>query len=537
MNKPLPKLVRTGEVTQLQVDGNPFLVIGGELGNSTSSCLKTLGPALEKCRAMYLNSIMLPVCWDLMEPVEGEFDFSLLRGALNLARSLGLRLVPLWFGTWKNCMSCYVPSWVKRDTARFTRVRTANGEPQEMISPECDAASQADARAFAAMMRWLREYDSNHQTVIMVQVENEIGMIPQPRDHSPQAAVAFAQAVPEVLVNLASSNLLGAEVGALWEQAGRKKQGSWGEVFGSTALGEEVFAAWRFATYVQKVLAAGRREYPLPMFVNAALLRPGYQPGQYASGGPLPHLLEVWRAGCPELDMLCPDIYFPNFIEWAQKYLRNGNPLFIPEMAATSRASGNAVYAVGRLGAIGFGPFAIEDAEAEKHRMLTECFQLIAGMQDLILRAQATNSITAISPQVNVDWSPVASRLWSQLGGIHFHAEFDRPDGAGDIGATELPTLGSGRWEAPPGVPLGAVLIIQLAAEEFVALGMGVKLTFQPANGVGKIGLDRVQEGIYTADGNWTGGRWLNGDQTHQGRHIHFHDGSWSVQRFSLYRY
>jgi beta-galactosidase GanA len=385
-------------------------------------------------------------------------------------------------------------------------------------------------------MRWLREYDADHQTVVMVQVENEIGMIPEPRDHSEESEQAYRSAVPEKLVSLAVKGELGPEVGALWERAGRKTQGTWSEVFGSEPEGEEVFTAWQFANYVETIAAAGKREYPLPMFANAALIRPGYRPGQYPSAGPLPHLMEVWKAGAPSLDMISPDIYFPNFMEWCEKYVRNDNPLFVPEMAPSTRASGNAVYAIARHRTIGVGPFSIENVSDEKARLITSCYGVLSGMSDLILEAQQNETVVGLSPQVGFDWKIDERPQRGELDGVIFEARFDRPPGSGEVDVTTLPTHGPGRWEAPPGAPLGAAMILQLGPEEFAIMGMGVVVTFAPADGKGNVGIDQVQEGRFD-DGTWVGGLWLNGDQTHQGRHVHLYDGRWTVQRVKLYRY
>lgn len=531
----LPKLVCSDRVVQLHFAAKPFLALGGELGNSAASDLDALDIALQRCSAMNLNTVMLPVYWDLIEPAEGTFEWGLVQGAIDQARRHGLRLVLLWFGTWKNSMSCYAPAWVKRDTHRFKRVRRTTGEAEEIISPESAAVCQADATAFAALMRFVRDYDAVQQTVIMVQVENEIGMIPEARDHSDASEAAYRQPVPTLLMEQLKAEQLGPEVTAIWKQAGARSSGSWGDVFGTSPLGEEIFSAWQFSTFVERVASAGKKEYALPMFANAALIRPEYLPGQYPSAGPLPHLLEIWRAGAPSLDMICPDIYFPNFMKWCERYVRNGNPLFIPEMAASLRATGNLVYAIAKLNAIGVGPFAIEEVSEEKAVLFANCFAVLGGMAELILAAQRDGTMLGLSPQIEFDWSVDGQTQTGDLAGVRFTARFDKP-ATGDTQTTTLPTLGSGRWDAPPGTPLGSAMIIQLAAEEFAVVGMGVTLTFSPADGIGKVGIDRVQEGRYV-NGQWQGGRWLNGDQTHQGRHIHLPDGQWGVQRVTLYRY
>lgn len=534
---PGPELRKVGRVTQLYVEGKPFLVLGGELGNSTASNLPVLETALDRCRQMNLNTIMLPVYWDLLEPEEGKLDFTLVQGAIDRARTRDLRLVFLWFGTWKNSMSCYAPSWVKRNTARFERVKQSSGETPEIISPGSTATSDADARAFASLMRWTKQYDSDKQTVIMVQVENEIGMIPEARNHSEKSEQAYQSDVPDKILSLLAKGKLGTEVGALWEKTGRSNSGMWTDVFGSGAEGDEIFSAWQFSSYVEKVVAAGKREYRLPMFANAALIRPGYHPGQYPSAGPLPHLLEVWRAGAPSLDMICPDIYFPNFMEWCGRYVRNGNPLFVPEMALSMRAPANVVYAIAQFGAIGCGPFSIENADEEKTRQVANCYETLGGMSSLILKSQQTGAVIGLSPQVAFDWKTNEQPQRGELGGVVFEARFDRPSTGNGTQMSTLPTLGSGRWDAPSGTPCGAVMLLQLAPDEFAIAGMGVTITFAPAKGKGKVGIDRVQEGHFAKDGTWVGSRWLNGDETHQGRHVHLNDGRWTVQRVTLYQY
>lgn len=530
-----PRLQKNGRVTQLIVGEKPFLMLGGELGNSAASDLTEFGAICEKLKRMHLNTILLPVYWDLVEVQEGQYDFSLLQGAIEAAREQDLRLVLLWFGTWKNSMSCYAPGWVKRDTERFARVRLRSGEAVEIISPASEAAQEADAQVFSSLMRWLKSFDGEQHTVVMVQVENEIGMIPEPRDYSPVSEAAYQSAVPDVLLSRLTNGELGAEVTALWQRAGSRTKGSWSDIFGADEEGAEVFSAWQFATYVEAVTRAGRQEYSLPMFVNAALIRSGYKPGQYPSAGPLPHLMEVWQTGAPSLDMLCPDIYFPNFGEWSRRYVRGNNPVFIPEMAASARVGANALYVIGQLGGMGVAPFAIETTD--KQPLIADCYRVLEGLSPLILDCQRDGKIICLSPEVGFDWKVPEGPVQGELAGFMFEATFDPWDGKTDDRTTILPTLGAWRWEAPAGTPCGAAMILQVGPEEFAVMGLGVVITFAPADGQGKVGIESVQAGHYAADGVWLGGRWLNGDETHQGRHIRLGNDAWQVQRVRLYRF
>ena len=250
----------------------------------------------------------------------------------------------------------------KTDLTRFPRTQDRTGGSQEMLSPFSEDNRDADARAFVALMRHLREIDGAEHTVIMIQVENEIGMIPEARDRSAIADRLFHQSVPPALLDYLERNrdALAPELRAAWAPPGFRKSGIWEEVFGPGPATEERFMAWHYARYVEHIAELGKTVYPLPMYLNAALIRSNYLPGQYPSAGPLPHLLDIWRAGAPQIDFLSPDIYFPNFAEWCRRYQQSGNPLFIPEALRSPDATANAFYVFGQHDAIGFCPFGIE---------------------------------------------------------------------------------------------------------------------------------------------------------------------------------
>jgi hypothetical protein len=168
----------------------------------------------------------------------------------------------------------------------------------------------ADARAFAALMGRIREIDGDRHTVLMVQVENEPGCIPEARDYSESAERAYYGSVPQELLDFMMRNReeLMPELRKLWEDAGLRTSGTWEEVFGKLAITEDLFMAWHYARYIDAIVQAGKREYPLPMFVNAALIRPGYPPGRYNSGGSLPHSFDIWKVGGPHIDFFAPDV-------------------------------------------------------------------------------------------------------------------------------------------------------------------------------------------------------------------------------------
>ncbi|MBL9192664.1 MAG: DUF5597 domain-containing protein [Opitutaceae bacterium] len=531
----LPRLRQQGTATQLLVDGRPFLIRGGELGNSSGEP-DYLRRFWSKLKAGNLNTVLVPIYWDLVEPTEGRFDFATLDGLLKDARSHDQRLVLLWFGAWKNSMSCYAPAWVKLDQARFPRSEDSAGRGLEILSPFSAANREADSKAFAAMMRHLKTQDPQH-TVIMVQVENEIGMIPEPRDRSAEANRLFAGQVPADLLDYLGRHrsTLAPELQATWTAAGGRTSGTWAEVFGATPAGEEIFMAWHFAAFTQAVAAAGKAELALPMFANAALIRPSYQPGQYPSAGPLPHLIDVWRAAAPALDFLAPDIYFPNFMHWSRLYTRSGNPLFVPEALRSPEAAVNVLYAFGAHDAIGFCPFAIESNTEPAAGYLAASYDLVRQLTPLLVENQGKGLTAGLLQESPDNRQPLQVRLGRWI----FHTSFERAappslaDGLAVVVGTENSALaGGGRAGAAP----AGGLVIALGEDEFLFAGIGLTVTFASTLPGQQAGILNVAEGRFV-DGTWVHERWLNGDQTHQGRHVRLEPGRFCLQRVKLYRY
>lgn len=517
----IPHLRRQGAATQLVVDGKPFLVLGGELHNSSSSNIEYMRPIWPELVKINLNTVLVPVSWELTEPEEGKFDFTVVDGLIQDARRHNLRLVFLWFASWKNSMSCYAPVWVKTNLERFPRAQDKEGRGMEILSALSDANRDADARAFAALMRHIREVDGRAHTVIMVQVENEVGMIPEARDRCAAANEAFGKLVPKELMDYLQKHkdTLIPEFREVWEAAGLKTSGTWEEVFGQGLGTDEIFMAWHYACYINRVVEAGKAEYPLPMFVNAALIRPNYKPGQYPSAGPLPHLLDVWRAGGPQIDFLSPDIYFPDFTQWCRKYHRSGNPLFIPEAKMDAQSAVNVFYAIGQHDAIGFSPFGIDAIEDAEDKQLPKSYEVLSQLASLILEKQGKGMTAGVLLDEDNQKQQV------KLGNYTLNVSHDYTWGWASRSSE------SESWPRVGGI------IISVGPDEYVIAGSGIIVTFTPSSPAEPIaGIAGIDEGTYV-NGRWVAGRRLNGDESHQGRHLRLPNGHFGIQRIKLYRY
>jgi beta-galactosidase GanA len=508
----IPHLRKQGTAMQLVVDAQPFLVIGGELHNSSSSSLEYMQPIWQKMLDMHFNTVLAGVSWELVEPEEGRFDFSLVDGLIQDARRHGLRLVFLWFGSWKNGMSSYIPAWVKRDYRRFPRVKLTGQKSVEVLSTLADANWQADAKAFGTLMRHIRAVDGADHTVLMMQVENEVGVLRDSRDRSAPADAAFAGPLPSSLIEYLKKNrqALVAEIRQRWEAAGAKESGNWQQVFGEGPETDELFMAWNYARYVDRVAEAGKAQYAIPMYVNTWLSGQG-KPGQWPSGGPLPHVMDMWLAGAPHIDVLSPDIYAANFQDWCRKYTERGNPLFIPEMNGEGDGPRNVFVAIGDYSAMGTSPFAVDSIENGKDSALARSYGIIRQIAPLVLQQQGTGRMAGFS----LDKShPTVTR---ELGDYQLQISLDEIFGSH--------------------ADSGYGLIVAVGPNEFAGAGSGFRVSFRPVTqGPPLVGVGSVDEGAYR-DGKWIAGRRLNGDENDQGQYWRFAPQSLNIERCMVYRY
>jgi beta-galactosidase GanA len=499
----MPRLAVEQGRGSLIVDGKPFWLLGAQVDNSSGwpERLQAVWPAAEKMR---LNTLEVPVYWEQMEALKGHFDFTVVDAILQQARDHKMRLVLLWFGTWKNGKMHYVPEWVKADTATYPRMKTRDGSMIDVLSPNSPANLAADRDAFAALMRHLREVDTQH-TVIMMQVENESGSLGTVRDFSPEAQKEFEGKVPEELLR------------------GLKKSGSgtWSQVFGDNA--DETFAAWSVARYIGQIAAAGKKEMPLPMYVNNWLKSPrGYPistiPGEdYPSGGPTINMMDVWKIAAPSLDLIAPDIYVPSSERYRnvmQEFHRSDNPLLIPESLGFepfADASGYArylYYALGE-GAIGFANFGLDrihlDAEmTAETASQVEGFRLLGSFDRELAALAFAGTVKTAVEEPGISQKELNFEGWRAV--VSFPPSYG-------VAAAPLSTTSDTR-----GLKAGRVVVASLGENEFLVAGIDCRVQFAlpiPAKGR-QMQLLRVEEGHY--DGTtWIPSRLWNGDETDYG--------------------
>jgi hypothetical protein len=513
----IPHLVKAGSRSKLIVDGKPFLILGGELMNSSSASAKYMEPEWPRIAAYHMNTVLTPLSWELIEPEEGKYDFKDVDGLIQGARDNHLHLVFLWLASWKNGMSSYAPIWVKQDTKRFPRVYTRSGQALEVLSPISGVATEAaDAKAFAALMHHLREIDGTTHTVLMMQVENEVGILGStrdfsPRDYSPIANKAYGEQVPASLMSYLEDHkdTLSEAVRKLWQTSNFRKSGTWTEVFGGGEYCDELFMTWNYAHYIEGVAATGKKEYPLPMYVNAWEAQLTYpRPGTYPTGGPNYRMLDVWRAAGKSIDFYSPDDYEKEFESVLPPYEGPGNPLFIPETVPGEPANYNVYLALGK-GAFGFSPFGI-DHWADSYAELAHTYQALA----------------AVAPILEED------RPGSIMEGFSLNA--GRPSVVLQMGGVDLTVTLDDNYYSHAKV--GGGIILMDDPTHLWAIGRGFQVTFAPSNNTGSIGIGAADRQS-CSKGTCTSILRMNGDETKQGGAWRFPDDDIYVETISLYHY
>jgi len=500
----MPRVAHQDGRYALMVDGKPYLMLGAQVSNSSGwpEKLQALWPM---AAAMHVNTLEVPVYWEQMEPSEGKFDDTVVDDVVQQARAHHVRLILLWFATWKNGKMHYAPEWVKNDTKRFPRMITPAGLPIDVLSPNSPANYNADAAAFAHLMAHLRQIDSTQHTVIMMQLENEPGALGAVRDFSAMAQKQFEANVPVEI-----------------SQALHKPAGNWKTLFGDDA--DEALAAYATANYIDKVTEAGKKEFALPMYVNNWLKSPRAYPVStipgvdYPSGGPTSNMLDMWKAAGPHIDVIAPDIHVPGvqgFKNVMQQYTRPDNALFIPETDGYGATRGND--GQGRLeflalgaGSFGFSPFGIDrvsfgpDGKLDVERQgLAENNRLLVPSGDVIAKLQYEGKMKTAVEEPGLAQIELAFGDWTAL--VSFPPAFDSavPNDGGSPSAR---------------LKMGRVLIAPIATDEFLVIGIDAQVSFHRTVHPQTVQTQflRVQEGHYEGS-DWKGGRLWNGDEADSG--------------------
>jgi hypothetical protein len=492
----IPKIVEKDGRHALIVDGQPFFMLGGQAHNSSGwpGMMPKVWSAIE---AMHANTLEVPIYWEQIEPQQGKFDFSLVDTLLKQGREHKVHLVLLWFATWKNGSSHYMPEWMKREPSKYPNITGRNGQPVDSPSPHTRAAMEADAKAFAAVMGHLKKSDPQH-TVIMVQVENEPGAWGSVRDYSAEAQKLFEGLVPAELLNPALLKELNKPV---------VKTGTWQKVFGDDA--DEYFHAWSVAHYIGYVAAAGKAVNSLPLYVNAALRDPISNPraSTYESGGATDNVIPIWKAAAPDIDLLAPDIYLSDSergLKVIELYDRPDNTLLIPETGSSAEYA-RYLYDDLARGGIGFSPFGIDDngQGANEDEIAT---RLAPIAQEYAMAGPMMRELAK----------------WGFEGKIK--AVVEREDHAAqtiDLGSWQAIVTfspGGGRSSQPNAKPIGKAMIVQLGENEFVLIGSLCHFTFKPLGAIAGKAWQylKVEEGRYE-NGSFKLLRIRNGDETDWG--------------------
>lgn len=518
---PLPELVSKHGSHALMVDGAPYLILGAQTNNSSNypDALKDVWPSVEK---MHANTLSIPVAWEQIEPTEGKFDFSYVDVLIKQARERDVKVVLLWFATWKNNAPHYAPAWVKLDNARFPRVVKQDGDTLNSMSPLGKNTLEADKKAFVELMKHLKKTDKDH-TVIMVQVQNEVGTYQSVRDFSALAQQYFTAQVPADLI-----------------QKLKLKSGSWAQVFGKDA--DEFFHAYYIAKYCNEIAQAGKAIKNLPMYVNVALrnpFNPGF-PGQYSSGGATDNVLHIWKVAAPAIDLIGPDIYFRDHktvSKVLELYARDDNALFVAEIG-NDQPYARYFYSTLGLGGIGFSPFGMDDTGYTNYPLGAKEY----NDETIVHFAQ---HYRAISPMMR-DWAKLLfeNNRWGFAEPLDttgdtqkiWNAEAtpaEKEQHAKDKAAALTQVVDAGLWDievtygrpmfwiAPPegnNPAAGGALVVQLSDNEYLVTAHKARVEFKPSKELAnkKYMIDRVEEGRYQ-DGKWIMSRVWNGDQTDWG--------------------
>jgi len=501
----------------LIVDDKPYYAIAGEVHNSASSSIESTIEVLDRCKELNLNTVLIPMTWQLIEPVEGKFEFDLLDGIIKEASNRGLHLGILWFGSWKNAQCSYCPAWIKQRPDIYKRAELVKGKPAfkrpsgilkletTTISPFSKETRDKDARAFATMMEHIKEVDTNY-TVISIQVENETGFLGSDFDNCEKAIELFNKPVPLELIDYLTKHQ--ETLHPYLRKCLNNQNDSFNSFFKKMA--KEVFIAYHTASYVEVVASAGKKVHPLPYVVNCWLnTKDSTKPGVYPCGGPVAKMIEIWQAAAPSIDVYCPDNYLTDFLGTCDDFVKGNNPLYIPESGLSTALAPREIYAIGHYNAMCFAPFGVEHVGDEKMTSLSRYAWLMGFAVDSKKRHAQNEQLYKKVNSLLVGAMPEIIKHYGTNDLVALIKERDKMSTKLVFGDYELTNLF---------LPLkhlkdNATLICRLSDDEFLLLVYGAMVSFNSLN-KDKPYMQYLQiETGYYENGKWHVYKVLNGDE------------------------
>lgn len=447
--------------------GAPVFLHGLQAHNSSTNT-PMLEKAIQATKLYGGNVLEAPVYWFLMEPKKDEYDLSHIKTLIDQCREAGLFLIILWFATSKNGHPNYAPEYIKLDPERYLVARGADGFPLVALSPHCEETLQRDAKAFAMLMSFLKEYDGEERTVLSVQIENEMGLGYTDRDYSQKAQEDYKKPVPEILRGI-----------ELEDMGERDHSNAWRGTFGRHA--HEAFCAYYHARFIGRIAEVGKAIYDIPLITNVMVGENGIEePGKsYNAGAAVGRVLDIWKAAAPKLDLICPDIYNAPMSEYTRicsRYTRDDNALFIPESPTMGEHNAiNVFRAVANYGAIGVCGFGAESALANDGSLQPQALSMALSMRVLGMMAPLIEQYRNTGKIHAIIQEEFATRTYLKLENYHVLTAFTSTGMRHGLGSRI-------NMRNPENQHLleqrGRALLVQSGEHEFYLSGVGIAVDF-----------------------------------------------------------
>lgn len=498
--KDLPQIKRFNGGYMLFVEGKPYIMFAAEVHNSAASSPEYMKIVWERVKELNCNTLLAPVYWNMIEKQENEFDFTMVKRLIIEARANRVKLVLLWFGSWKNSLSTYAPNWVKLDLDRFPRVESEAGMKTKILSMFKSDILSVEINAFKTFMKFIKDFDEKEQTVLAIQVENEVGILGPTRDFRKEAGEAYKGHINEDLIeNIeinSTTNLIAAD------------NGNWEEVFRENAA--EAFMCANYASYLDKLARIGKEVYRLPLFTNVWLKGEGEEAGTYPSGGPEPEMVGIWKAVAPNLDFLSPDIYAFEFEKIADLYSREDNPLFIPETRRDKWAIPNLYVAIGKYNTLCYSPFGAESIGEDKS-FITGIFH--TDVNDKNVSSEAVKDYLSKSYRLFNHMIPIITKSYGTDKMTGFSQKVGESEYKCHIGKYALKVEFYHKIDDNNEFIPGAGMVIQIATDELLFIGYGYRVELESLNEGKQLDFLSLEKGIYDENCNWKKYMDLNGDE------------------------